>query len=67
MAYRKAKLYEVRDQGGFIGTVYAMSPKEAISKALENLNLGAGSFRRSWTRITFKDPTAVEIQPIEKD
>lgn len=67
MAYKKAKLYEIRDQGGYIGTVYAMTPQAAINKALENLNAGASTFRRSWTRITFKAPTAVEIQPNEKD
>lgn len=63
----KIKLYEVRDNGAFIGTKYAVSPQAAINSLLDELNAGAGAFRRSWTRIKFTNPTAIEIEPRKKD
>lgn len=59
-------LYEVRDGESFIGAYYAKSERHAIQRALEGANEGAGAFRKSWTRITFSNPTAKRIAAIAK-
>ncbi len=56
------KLYEIRDNHMFIGTWTAKNAEAAIQRAKDELNLGANSFRRSWTRVELTNPTATEIK-----
>lgn len=60
---KKLKLFEVRDNGAFIGVYYALNGKAAIARSLSELNAATGAFRRSGTRFVFTNPTAVEVEP----
>lgn len=55
---KQSQLFYVYDGNSYIGCYRALNGQLAIKRALEEINLGCNTFRKSQARITFKNPTA---------